>query len=75
MQSQTTEFYQAGFIRQHCRDILAFYDDRVIDPAGGFFQNFLDHGAVVNPGFRHLVSSTRIIVNYARASEVLEQPR
>ena len=71
MQSQTTEFYQAGFIRQHCRDILGFYDPRVLDPAGGYFQNYYDDGSLFAPGFRQLVSSTRLIVNYARASREL----
>lgn len=71
MQGQTTEFYQADFIRQHCRDILGFYDPRVLDPAGGYYQNYYDDGSLFAPGFRQLVSSTRIIVNYARASREL----
>ena len=71
MQVPTTEFYDAGFIRQHCRDILGFYDPRVIDAAGGYFQNYYDDGSLFAPEFRQLVSSTRIIVNYARASREL----
>ncbi len=71
MQTATTEFYSAGFIRQHCRDILGFYDPRVLDAAGGYFQNYYDDGSLFAPEFRQLVSSTRIIVNYARASREL----
>jgi mannose/cellobiose epimerase-like protein (N-acyl-D-glucosamine 2-epimerase family) len=65
------ESYSADFLRQHCRDILAFYNPRVVDPAGGYFQNYYDDGRLFQRGFRQLVSSTRIIVNYARASREL----
>ena len=71
MQLPTTEFYSAVFIWQHCRDILGFYDPRVIDATGGYFQNYYDDGSLFAPEFRQLVSSTRIIVNYARASREL----
>lgn len=68
------EVYNRDFLLAHCRDILAFYNPRVIDPSGGFYHNYLDDGTLFNPGFRQLVSSTRIIVNYARASVALQQP-
>ena len=63
-------FYNAEFLRTHCREILDFYQPNVIDPSGGFVQNFLDDGSVFDPGFRQLVSSTRMIVNYALASRL-----
>lgn len=66
--------YNRNFLLAHCRDILAFYSPRLIDSSGGFFHNYLDDGSVFNPGFRQLVSSTRLIVNYARAAVVLNQP-
>jgi len=60
-------FYQSEFLNEHCHSILAFYDPRVDDPSGGFFQNYYDNGDVFDPGFRQLVSSTRLVVNYALA--------
>jgi len=69
-----TESYQRQFLLAHCQDILAFYTPRVIDETGGFYHNYLDDGSLFNPGFRQLVSSTRIIINYARAAKILQQP-
>lgn len=60
-------FYDRDFLNRHCRWILAFYDPRVDDPGGGFFQNYHDNGDVFDSGFRQLVSSTRLVVNYALA--------
>lgn len=56
---------------EHIKSILDFYDPVVVDIEGGYFQNFLDDGQVFNPQFKQLVSSTRIIVNYAQASTLL----
>ncbi|MHA7878651.1 MAG: AGE family epimerase/isomerase [Saccharospirillum sp.] len=62
-------FYSREFLIDHCHSILAFYDPRVIDPSGGFYQNYCDNGDLFDPGFRQLVSSTRLIVNYATAGQ------
>lgn len=67
-------FYDTNFLKTHSQEILAFYDDRVIDSNGGYFQNFYDDGTTFNNGFKQLVSSTRIIVNYAMAARVLDKP-
>ena len=67
-------FFDTEFLLSHCQDILAFYDNRVIDEQGGYFQNYYRDGQLFNPGFRQLVSSTRIIVNYATAARVSENP-
>lgn len=67
-------FYDKTFLLNHSRDILRFYDPLVVDPTGGYFQNFYDHGSTFDDHFRQLVSSTRIIVNYAQAAIVLDQP-
>lgn len=67
-------FHDQTFLLKHCQDILDFYDPNVIDEAGGYQQNYKDNGALFNPGFKQLVSSTRIIVNYATAARVLERP-
>lgn len=65
-QAVPDKFYNKTFLLEHIQSILAFYDPVVIDTTGGYFQNFKDDGRVFNPGFKQLVSSTRIIVNYAR---------
>lgn len=67
-------FYDINFLKTHSQQILAFYDDGVIDTNGGYFQNFYDDGTTFNNGFKQLVSSTRIIVNYAMAASVLNKP-
>ena len=61
------DFTSAKFLRAHVEDILAFYEPNVLDPAGGFFQHFLDDGSVYDHETRHLVSSTRFVFNYANA--------
>ena len=61
------DFASADFLRAHVEDILAFYEPNVLDPAGGFFQHFLDDGSVYDHETRHLVSSTRFVFNYANA--------
>ncbi|MBT1064696.1 AGE family epimerase/isomerase [Bowmanella sp. Y26] len=68
------DYLSREFLTAHSLSILDFYTDRVVDPTGGYFQNFLDDGRVFSPGFRQLVSSTRIIVNYASAAGVLNRP-
>lgn len=59
------EFYNKKFIAGHCQDILTFYNDRVIDTTGGYFQNYHNDGTLFNEKFRHLVSSARIVINYS----------
>jgi len=54
---------------------MSFYDPRVIDSRGGYHQNFHDDGSIFNDGFKHLVSSTRMVVNYATAASVLDRPQ
>jgi mannose/cellobiose epimerase-like protein (N-acyl-D-glucosamine 2-epimerase family) len=61
-------FLNNQFIQQQCKDILNFYTPRVVDDNGGYFQNYYDDGTLFSKGQKHLVSSTRIIVNYALAA-------
>lgn len=61
------DYRSPRFLTDHLSNILAFYDNVVIDPQGGFFQNYYDNGEHFDPGFRQLVSSTRMIFNYATA--------
>ena len=44
-------------------------------PRGGYFQNFYDDGSLFEQGFKQLVSSTRIVVNYALAAQVLNKDK
>jgi len=67
-------FYDAVFLKKHSQEILDFYDYNVIDKNGGYCQNFYDDGTTFNIGFKQLVSSTRIIVNYAMAAITLDRP-
>lgn len=60
-------FFSQTFLLEHCQSILDFYTDRVVDPSGGYHQNFLDDGSLFDTHFKQLVSSTRILVNYATA--------
>ena len=65
--NQNPDFAGRPFLEQHIRDTLAFYQPRVYDKSGGFFQHFRDDGTVYDPSTRHLVSSTRFVFNYAMA--------
>ena len=46
---------------------MAFHHPRSLDPAGGYHQFFRQDGSVFEPQRKHLVGSTRGIVNYAFA--------
>lgn len=67
-------FYDRDFLLKHCQSILDFYDPNVLDVTGGYHQNYKDSGELFDHGFKQLVSSTRIIVNYATAASVLDRP-
>ena len=61
------DFRSRAVLAGHVRDTLAFYHPRCVDPSGGFYHFFRDDGAVYDAHTRHLVSSTRFVVNFARA--------
>lgn len=61
-------YLSQDFLLKHSKDILKFYSHRVVDNNGGYFQNYYDNGRLFHKGDKHLVSSTRIIVNYALAA-------
>jgi mannose/cellobiose epimerase-like protein (N-acyl-D-glucosamine 2-epimerase family) len=58
------------FLQAHIKSILEFYHPAIVDPAGGYFQNFLDDGSVFDADERHLVSSTRMVFNFCKAYEL-----
>jgi mannose/cellobiose epimerase-like protein (N-acyl-D-glucosamine 2-epimerase family) len=66
-------FYDQNFLIQHCQSILDFYTPSVVDKSGGYHQNYLDDGSLFDTHFKQLVSSTRIIVNYASAWMLFEK--
>ncbi|MHB1543404.1 MAG: AGE family epimerase/isomerase [Gammaproteobacteria bacterium] len=61
------DFRSPQFLRGHINEILAFYRPHALDPQGGFYHYFKDDGTVYDRIHRHLVSSTRFVVNHARA--------
>ena len=61
------QFDSIPFLEQHIGHTMAFYDGRCVDPAGGFFHFFMDDGSVYDRRTRHLVSSARFVINYAKA--------
>lgn len=68
-------FRDRTFLKIHAREILDFYHPRAIDlNGGGYFQAFRDDGSIFAPQTRHLVSSTRMVFNYAMAAVEFQQP-
>lgn len=67
------DFQDTDFLIDHMRKILGFYDPIVVDPTGGFYQNYYDNGDHFAPEFRQLVSSTRMIYNYATAGRFFDK--
>ncbi len=64
---EAPDFCSASFLNQHVHSILDFYEANARANDGGFHQCFLDDGSVYDRGTRHLVSSTRFVINYANA--------
>lgn len=65
----TPSFRSPDFLREHGRSILAFYLPRCRDARGGFYHYYKDDGSVYDSESRHLVSSTRWVVNYCWAAQ------
>ena len=61
------DFRSPDFLRDHVRDILAFYLPRALDPSGGLYHFLRDDGSVYDAHTRHLVSSTRYVVTLSMA--------
>lgn len=67
-------FRSSRFFRDELAKLMAFYHPRCIDRAGGYFQFFDADGKVDQPQTKHLVSSARIVINYAMAQRHLGKP-
>jgi len=72
--NQQPDFRSRDFLRKHIAHTMAFYHPRAIDPKGGFYQYFKDDGTVYDASHRHLVSSTRMVFNYAMAYREFGDP-
>ncbi|GLS25174.1 AGE family epimerase/isomerase [Marinibactrum halimedae] len=70
--SSGNAFFSDAFLVEHCDSILDFYTSRVVDNSGGYHQNYYDDGTVFDSDFKQLVSSTRIVVNYATAAMIYD---
>ena len=68
-------FFGNPFLLRHCKSILNFYNPNLIDDDGGYHQNYYDNGDIFDSSHKQLVSSTRIVVNYARAAHILNKPQ
>ena len=62
----TPDFRSPAWLRAHARDCLAFWASKGA-PSGGLFHCLRDDGSVYDPRCRHLVSSTRLVVQWAWA--------
>jgi len=60
-------FRDRQFLIDHIQKTLAFYHPRSIDASGGFYHFLKDDGTIYDATTRHLVSSTRLVFNYAMA--------
>lgn len=69
------DFRQNDFLLNHIRHTLSFYDPRVVDEQGGFFQCFKDNGEIFDRDTRTLVASCRFVFNYAQAYRHFAQPQ
>ena len=63
-------FDSPAFLLKHIDDIFNFYHPKCIDPNGGFYHVYHTHGYVLDKSARHLVNSTRFVINYARMARI-----
>ena len=71
---ESVNFHSRSFLLDHARRILAFYDPRALDPAGGFFHCFMNDGTIFDRDTRTLVASCRFVFNYAKAFGCFGEP-
>ncbi len=64
-------FRSTDFLIEHVRSILGFYYPQCIDESnGGYFQHFDNNGKASRTNTqRHLVSSSRLTINFATAAQ------
>ncbi|HEC00242.1 MAG TPA: AGE family epimerase/isomerase [Sphingomonadales bacterium] len=68
-------FRSKAFLADHVRSILSFYYPQCIDASGGYFQHFNMDGKVSSSNSqKHLVSSSRLTINFAVAAKQFSDP-
>lgn len=67
-------FQSRRLLRDELARLMAFHHPRSLDAAGGYHPFFRADGSVFQPGHKHLVGSTRGIINYAFAFEEFGDP-
>lgn len=67
MTTELPDFESALVLGAHVDKTLGFYETYAFDARGGFFHYFLDDGTVYNRTHRHLVSATRLVINWSNA--------
>jgi len=61
-------------LRTQIEGVLSFYNRHAICPTGGFYQQLNAQGEHADNGLNQLVSSTRIVVNFARGKLLFDKP-
>lgn len=75
--NEQINFRSINFLTEHVRSILSFYYPQCIDMTnGGYIQHFDTDGKAINTNAqRHLVSSSRLTINFGMASKQFESER
>ena len=60
-------FRDPAFLRSHAHSVLSFWATSPLPRSGGLYHCLRDNGSVYDKKTRHLVSSTRLIVEFAWA--------
>ena len=68
--NQDPLFYSKEFLLSNIKNTLRFYETKIIDPQGGFNQNWYDNGEVFDTSHKHLVSSCRMVFNFCKAESL-----
>ncbi len=63
-------FKSRAFLSEHMKSVLDFYEPAVVDPSGGFRQNYRRDGTPFDDANKHLVSSCRMVFNYCLADRL-----
>ncbi len=71
-----TDFRSEDFIRNQLLQIMGFYPDCIADRvSGGFYQSFNDDGSIRDPGVRHLVNGSRLVVQFCISYQITGEKR
>lgn len=71
---KSQDFFSKDVLVDHVNFILNFYEPRVLDSTGGFFQGFFQNGTTFDAHFKQIVSSARMVINFMRASNITGRP-